>query len=175
MASCAPVTAVIPLPKGVYPRTAENSPRPREYPPDIISLVVGMYESGRTVREVQEAIPSGYKAQRIIERHVPTRRPAAKRNQRGAANHMWKAQPGYGAVHLRLGRASRHVCADCGGAASDWSYIGGCADEMTGHHGSPYCVHRHHYEPRCKQCHSIYDDKGRRPNGQFVTREEAQS
>lgn len=161
------------MPKGVYERKPENLPKPREYPPEIIRLVVALYESGHTVREVQDALPRGYKAQRIIERYVSKRRPAAKRNQRGPANHMWKHSPSYGAVHLRLGPAADHHCIDCDAIANDWSYLGGCKTELTGHQGSPYCIHPHHYQPRCKRCHSEYDYKGRRVNGQWVTREEA--
>lgn len=29
-----------------------------------------------------------------------------------------------------------------------------------------------HYQPRCRPCHLRHDYKGRRPNGQFVSRQE---
>ena len=77
--------------------------KPREYPAEIVALAVDMYAAGHTIAEVQGALPAGFKAQRIIERHVPVRRTAAKRDQRGPRNHMWKSAPGYQAAHLRLG------------------------------------------------------------------------
>ena len=145
---------------------------PKVYPPEIIALAVGLYEAGCTIKEVQDALPKGHKAQRIIARYVPTRRSTAKRNQRGPANHMWKQSPSYGAVHLRLGSVSDHECLDCGKTAQHWSYRGECGTELTDKSGRAYCVHPHHYAPRCVKCHHEYDYKGRRPNGQFVSREE---
>lgn len=70
------------MPKGVYERTADNKPKQRTYPFEIVSQAVALYESGCTVSEVQAALPKGYKAQRIIERYVPERRPAIKRTNR---------------------------------------------------------------------------------------------
>lgn len=161
------------MPKGVYERTTANAPKKRVYPEHIVEAVRRMYISeGMTVREIQEALPPGYKAQRIIERHVPTRRTTAKRDQRGSRNHMWKgSSASYGAIHLRLGQA-RGGCVECDAEAVDWSYQGGCPGEMGGSDEPPYCPHAEHYQPRCRPCHHRYDYKGRRPNGQFVSRQE---
>ena len=111
-----------------------------------------------TVAEIRRVAPNGYRVQTIIERYLPKRRPMAKRNQYGSANHMWSEQPGYQARHLRLGRAAERQCVDCQEAAEDWSYSGGCPQELhDGTHPSPYCLHDHHYNPRCRRCHRRYD------------------
>lgn len=129
-----------------------------------------------TVAEIRTAFPRGYKVQTILERYLPSRRSAAKRNQRGSANHAWKGDGlGYAAAHLRIyavrGHASAHVCVDCDGPATDWSYIGGRPRESQ-RDGLAYSPDPMSYAPRCKTCHHNYDFKGRRPNGQFVSREE---
>lgn len=135
--------------------------RPRDYPPEVVESVLNLYESGLTIREVQ-ALTAGYRVQTILERHLPERRKAIKRNQRGPANHSWKGDaPGYQAAHLRAesikGKASSHLCADCGEAALDWSYTHGCPSEMRGGNGLPYCPHPDHYVPRCRSCHRQFD------------------
>lgn len=161
------------MPKGVYLRTPENTRKPRVYPPHIVELACSMYEDGMTVAEIRAVFPKGYRVQTILERHLPERRPQAKRDQRGVANHMWRGDDaGYQATHLRLGAAAEHSCVDCGGNAQEWSYEGGCPDEKRGKSGSPYCTHADHYQPRCTKCHRAYDFKGHRPNGQWLSREE---
>lgn len=140
--------------------------KPREYPPDVVELICSMYRNGMTVAEIRAAAPRGYRVQTILERYLPERRPAAKRNQDGAANHMWKgSDAGYQAAHLRLaqlnGKARDHQCADCEKQAADWSYEGGCPDEQRSPVGSPpYCIHPDHYRPRCRPCHRAHDRIG---------------
>lgn len=164
------------MPKGVYERTAANRPRPRTYPPEIVTLVRHLYlEGGLTVAEVQRRLPAGFKAQRIIERHIPTRRPAAKRNQAGDANASWKgAEASYSAVHLRLtswrGKAANHPCHDCGKRASDWSYQGGCPDERSDpKSGCTFTTDLTKYVPRCHSCHTAHD-RIRDDLGRFASR-----
>lgn len=70
-----------------------------------------------------------------------------------------------------MGKASSHDCADCQDRATDWSFTG-CQNAIENAKGQRYCTHPDHYQPRCKTCHYYYDYKGRRPNGQFVSREE---
>ena len=144
--------------------------KPREYPAEIVALAVDMYAAGHTIAEVQGALPAGFKAQRIIERHVPVRRTAAKRDQRGPRNHMWKSTPGYQAAHLRLGD-ERGSCTDCGEPAQHWSYVGGCAEELTDN-SLTYCTHQNHYEPRCVACHQTYDGRNRDASGRYAPNEE---
>lgn len=72
---------------------------------------------------------------------------------------------GYTGAHDRVkskrGKAREYQCVDCGGRASDWSYIRGCADQQVQvggtNDGDVYCEHIEHYEPRCKSCHRRYD------------------
>ena len=135
--------------------------KPREYPSEIVDVVVSLYNQGHTVKEVQDALPRGYKAQRIIERFIPSRRVAAKRDQRGKKNHMWKGENiTYTAAHLRVqnakGRAAEHPCIECGRVAKDWSYQG-CAHESLTEKGMRFCAHPDHYEPRCRKCHRAFD------------------
>lgn len=136
--------------------------KPRQYPSEIVELICGMYERGMTVAEIRGAAPRGYRVQTILERYLPARRSAAKREQRGSANHMWKGDDcGYQAAHLRLaascGAASSLSCADCGRPADDWSYEGGCSSEIRSNGAPPYCTHLDHYKPRCRPCHRAYD------------------
>lgn len=155
------------MPRGVYPHTHI---KPRNYPTEIVDQVVHMYcVEGLTVQEVQERLPKGFKAQRIIERHIPVRRRAAKRDQSGPKNHMWKgAEITYGAAHVRAesryGRASTLPCVDCGDLAKDWSYQHDCPGEVLSDIGVAYCPHPEHYEPRCRRCHRAYDRKEVMPN-----------
>lgn len=147
------------MPKGVYTRTAANRPKPRDYPADVVALVRRLYlDEGMTVAEVQRELPRGFKAQRIIERHIPVRRPAAKRDQRGAKNAHWKGDDAtYGAVHLRLGPAADHACTDCAGTAAEWSYLGGCPRERVSPRGVRYSPDPARYVARCVPCHRRHD------------------
>lgn len=147
--------------------------KPREYPPDVVALVCGMYADGMTVAEIRHAAPKGYRVQTILERYLPTRRPAVKRDQSAEKNHMWRGdEASYKAIHLRLGAPGQHACVDCRKHAEEWSYCGNCGAEQVSEEGVPYCAHREHYTPRCVKCHREYDYKGRRPNGQWCSSEE---
>ena len=90
-------------------------------------------------------------------------------HQKGEANPAWKGDNiGYGSMHTRLrdnrGRAGDSQCVDCGGSASDWSYVGGCPSEryqaVNGYEVA-YCPHLDCYVPRCKRCHKNYDNRMR--------------
>ena len=154
------------MPKGVYPHTHI---KPRAYPAEIVTLVRHMYETeGMTIAEIQRALPRGFKAQRIVERHVPERRRAAKRDQRGNKNHMWRElDAGYKAAHLRVasarGAASGHRCVDCGCRAADWSYNHTDPDARSAPDGTrPYSLNPDHYSPRCRPCHRAFDSASRK-------------
>jgi hypothetical protein len=98
---------------------------PREYPDDLVRLVLELYASGATIREVDAVIGAGYKAQRIIERFVPERRPAVPRDQTGERNAAWKGdRAGYAAMHLRVQvvRGKPSWCAGCGADDPDVRY-----------------------------------------------------
>lgn len=112
--------------------------------------MVSLYEAGHTVREVQEALPPGFKAQRLIERFVPERRTAAKRDQSGPSNHMWRGErAGYQAMHLRVaaarGKPSRCSACDCVEGKFEWA-------SLTGDYGNT-----NDYVRLCVPCHRRFD------------------
>lgn len=82
------------------------------------------------------------------------------------------AVPSYAGMHKRLfydkGRASAHSCVDCGGRAQEWSYDGGCPNEL---HETleklpiAYSLDQSRYSPRCKKCHRTRDESLNRPRG----------
>ena len=69
----------------------------------------------------------------------------------------WKYNPNPGVltmhrrIHRRHGAASNYKCVDCGGRARDWSLNG---DTYTDNVGD--------YSPRCRSCHTKYDDSSTR-------------
>lgn len=161
------------MPKGVYPHTHI---KPREYPQEIVDQVRRMYvDQGMTVKEVQEALPKGFKAQRIIERYIPIRRTASKRFQSREQNSSWKGDAAsYTAVHLRLrverGPARSHPCVDCGEVAHDWSYNGRDENCVRSPRGV-YSVNLDNYDPRCRCCHRQYDARMRKEGDANVQQE----
>lgn len=88
------------------------------------------------------------------------------------------AAPGYQGVHKRLsrerGKASAHSCIDCGKSAHEWSYDGGCPNEL--HEvlekvPVAYSTDQSRYSPRCRKCHRSRDEslnRERGANGQWV-------
>ena len=147
------------MPKGVYPTNFGK--KPREYPPDIIAAVKRMYiEEGMTVVEVQRALPAGFKAQRIIERHVPQRRVAAKRDQSGERNPMWKGDSAsYAAFHLRVQaqRGTPSHCAACDTTDADkryeWANLTGRYEDVND------------FIRLCAPCHRKFDARRRKELG----------
>jgi hypothetical protein len=68
----------------------------------------------------------------------------------------------YNSLHARLrrvrGAASALTCIDCGRQADEWSYRGGCPDELSevrerDGHAMLYTLDLSMYDPRCKSCH----------------------
>lgn len=129
--------------------------KPRQYPPEIVALACRLYEAeGMTVREVQDALPPGYRAQTILERYLPERRKAAKRDQSGPKNHSWKGdEAGYQALHLRVEstRGKPKKCAFCQRTSGRFEWA-----NMTGDYADVW-----DYIRLCVSCHRAYD-AGRR-------------
>lgn len=114
-----------------------------------------MYESGMTVAEIANVFPKGYKVQRILERHLPERRPAIRRNQRGQLNHMWKGdEAGYKALHLRVrsqrGEPGPCEACDSSNAQTEWANISGDYSDVED------------YLSLCLKCHRLLDAARRR-------------
>ena len=71
----------------------------------------------------------------------------------------------YFTAHERVkrarGAAATRRCADCGGAASQWSYDHDDPDELVAGdvsaHPVAYSVDPSRYSPRCVRCHKAYD------------------
>lgn len=87
-------------------------------------------------------------------------------------------QPSYTGMHKRLfydkGRAAAHSCVDCGSRAQEWSYDGGCPNELfetLEKMPIAYSTDQARYSPRCKKCHRGRDEslnRARGANGQWV-------
>lgn len=85
--------------------------------------------------------------------------------------HNWRPLKGqfptFAAIHKRLSRkrgsAKNYACVDCGETAAEWSYIGGCPNELMGRAREsivPYSEDLDRYEPRCVRCHRVFDRAG---------------
>lgn len=133
--------------------------KPREYPPDVVAQVVEMYQSGMTVAEIRAVAPKGYRVQTILERHLPKRRSAAKRDQAGESNHMWAGDAaGYKALHLRVyaKRGAPQSCTQCGTDAAsryEWANLTGNYQDVND------------YQRMCVACHRQFDAARRRATG----------
>jgi len=131
----------------------------REYPQEIIDQITTWYKEGLTVAEIKAIAPAGYRVQTILMRYLPERRSAIKRNQKGAANHMWKGDnAGYQALHLRVdaerGRPMRcEWCADETNNRYEWA-------NLTGDYTNVWDFVR-----LCVSCHRTYDSKRRKETG----------
>jgi hypothetical protein len=90
-----------------------------------------------------------------------------KENRNSKKGRPKKQTVSYWGMHSRLkinkGYASEHLCVDCEGQASDWSWDGTCDDIKYGLAKagrpslSPYCLHLEHYKSRCTDCHMKLD------------------
>ena len=124
--------------------------KPREYPPHIVALARALYLNGMTVAEICRVFPRGYRVQTILERHVPERRAAVKRNQRGPNNLMWRGdRAGYKALHLRVAtaRGKPSECEWCGATQGwfDWANLTGRYEDVRD------------YARLCRSCHRRHD------------------
>ena len=116
-----------------------------------------LYESGMTQLEIANELGVSQKTiHGHMRRHGIQTRKAAKRNQVGERNHMWKGRDAkYKAFHLRVktikGRASDFGCAICGTKDQshwyDWANLTGKYDDIDD------------YLPMCRSCHRKYDMK----------------
>lgn len=133
----------------------------REYPDNIVSQVKELYSAGATVREIQQAIGPGYRAQTLVERFVEVRRRAVPRQQDGNRNPNWRGNDaGYQALHLRVeaarGKPCRCACCDTTDNAARYEWA-----NLTGHYEDI-----HDYVRLCVSCHRRLDAARRAATGQ---------
>jgi hypothetical protein len=71
---------------------------------------------------------------------------------RGEGHHRWTEEPSYSALHRWVawhrGSAGSHLCADCGGPASDWANVSG-----------EYRRDLDDFIPLCRPCHWRFDNE----------------
>ena len=119
------------------------------------SEVARLYQDGMTQQEIATYFGITQKViWGFMRRHGIQARKAAKRDQWGKNNHMWKGdEAGYTAMHHRLtkkfGQPKR--CEVCGTTDSekqyDWASLSGHYSEMSD------------YRRMCRSCHWKYDQK----------------
>lgn len=80
--------------------------------------------------------------------------------------------PSYDGAHKRIhrskGKASAQACVDCGNPAQEWSYNGGCPNELYEtliKVPVAYSTDESRYSPRCIPCHRRRDDSSVRERG----------
>ncbi len=117
------------------------------------SLVINLYKSGLTQIEVAAKLNTTRKVvENSMKRTGTARRIAAKRDQWGDKNHMWKGErAGYSCLHKRLHRRYGKACKCevCGTTDKRKSYdyanlTGDYADEKD-------------YKQMCRSCHWKFD------------------
>jgi len=77
-------------------------------------------------------------------------------------DHYLRLDSGYGTTHDRVrrdrGPARDQVCIDCGNPAHHWSYDHEDPDEQMSRFGRSYSLDNAHYWPRCRSCHTHFDN-----------------
>lgn len=127
--------------------------KPKQYPQELVESVRLLYASGMTQIEVGAAVGLSQRdVHKVMRRAGIKARVAAKRNQRGTANHMWKgSEAKYQALHLRVSndRGTPSKCSRCGRTDADavyeWANLTGHYDDIDD------------YERMCRSCHRRYD------------------
>ena len=132
--------------------------KPKSYPPEQVAEVQVLYESGLTQSEVAQEMGISQKVVwNLMRRHRIQARPAAKRDQRGAANATWRGDDAsYAALHKRVeaARGRPTYCSQCGTQDPDRTYDWA---NLTG----KYAVVAD-YARMCRSCHRTYDNERRK-------------
>jgi adenylosuccinate lyase len=104
--------------------------KPKVYDSELVENVRQLYSAGHTQDEVGALLGISQKViWKLMLRHQITARIAAKRNQYGARNTMWKGDTAtYAAFHLRVQqqRGTPSVCGQCGTTKSprfEWASL----------------------------------------------------
>lgn len=131
---------------------------PRDYPEEVVEKIKDMYESGKTISEIQREI-RGIKVQNVISRYGIETRSTAKRNQLGERNDSWKGDnASYTAFHLRVykARGKPSECSVCGVSTPgryEWANLSGHYEDIND------------YARMCVTCHKSYDARRRLETG----------
>jgi hypothetical protein len=129
--------------------------KPKQYPKYLVQRTRQLYEAGYTQVEIAKELGMTQKVVwNLMRRHSIPRRVAAKRNQHGERNHMWKGgQARYAALHLRVQslRGKPQLCETCGadgpGRSYDWANQTGRFDDPSD------------YKRLCRSCHWKLDQQ----------------
>lgn len=121
----------------------------------MVARARSLYLDGKTQEEVALSLQTTPKViWRLMQRHSIPRRVAAKRDQRGSKNHMWKGDDAsYKAFHQRMTklRGQPQFCEVClvtgPGRSYDWA-------NLTGRFSDPK-----DYQRMCRSCHWKHDLK----------------
>ena len=127
--------------------------KPKIYPAELVARVTYLYRAGMTQEEVGKELGLSQKViWKLMVRHGISARAAAKRDQWGPMNHLWKgSQAKYAALHLRVQsiRGTPCKCEDCGieGESSlfQWASLTKTYDDVND------------YKRLCRSCHSKMD------------------
>lgn len=127
--------------------------KPKQYPLKTVARVKALYAKGHTQSEVATILGLTQKIiWRLMYRHSIPTRVAAKRDQRGEKNHMWKGGvASYTAFHSRMqalkGRPKKcEVCqTEDPSKHYDWA-------NLTGKYDDP-----DDYKRMCRSCHWKHD------------------
>jgi len=114
-----------------------------------------MYRAGNTQSEIAAKLGTTQKViWKLMMRHSIATRVAAKRDQRGSKNHMWRGgSASYKAFHQRMYKLCGNPkhCELCGakgpGRSYDWACMTGRLDDPTD------------YKRLCRSCHCKHDMK----------------
>lgn len=136
--------------------------KPKRYPDELVARVRELYEQGATQAETAEVLGLTQKVVwSVMRRHNIAARVAAKRNQAGPANHMWKGDSaGYQAMHLRVeaerGKPQRCSACDSDDPSSryEWANLTGRYDLIQD------------YVRLCVSCHRRLDAHRRAVTGE---------
>ena len=126
---------------------------PKIYDAQLVSDVTRLYARGYTQVEVARTLHTTQKiVWNLMRRHNIKARTAAKRDQQGNQNHMWKgSEASYKAKHQRVATARGRpmkcsVCQTDDPARSyDWANVNGDYDDIEG------------YVRMCRSCHWKHD------------------
>jgi len=139
------------MPKGVYVRKPR---KPKQYAASLVERVRVLYANGASQVEIAEKEGVSQKVVfNLMRNHGIKARPAAKRNQWGEANHMWKGDDAskyafHRRLYSRFGKPSKcSVCGTTEASHYDYANLSGSYEDLND------------YAPMCRSCHWKYDDK----------------